>query len=503
MKNDKARPIMVQGTSSHVGKSVLCAALCRIFRDAGLRVAPFKAQNMALNSAVTADGGEIGRAQAHQAEAAGIAPTIDMNPILLKPTADRTSQVIIHGRVHGVMSAVEYHAFKKEAARYVIESYERLASAYDVVVIEGAGSPAEINLRENDLANMGIAEMADSPVILAGDIDRGGVFAALVGTIELLTPQEKARLTGFIINKFRGDIDLLKPGLSFLTERTKLPVLGVVPYMKDIMLPDEDGVGLETRARARTKADGVRIAIITLPRISNFTDFDPFRAQDGVTLTFIEDPSQIDGTDCVIIPGSKNTLEDLRWLVEKGFGERLQNFRHQGQGMLVGICGGFQMLGRTVSDPHGMESDLGTVAGLGLLDVETTLSDSKKTFQVTAEAAIAGESITVAGYEIHMGETSGADRTFSIINRRNNTAVAVRDGATSKDGMVWGTYIHGIFDSDEFRGAFLNRLRAIKGRAPGPECRPFAASADAAITAFAKTVRENLDMEKIMEMVGR
>lgn len=492
---------MVQGTSSHVGKSVLCAALCRIFKDKGLRVAPFKAQNMALNSSVTADGGEIGRAQAHQAEAAGVAPTVDMNPILLKPTGEQSSQVIIHGRVHGVMSAREYHAFKKDARRHVLESYERLASSYDVIVIEGAGSPAEINLREHDLANMGIAEMTESPVILAGDIDRGGVFAALVGTIELLTPSERARLRGFIINKFRGDIELLKPGLSFLTERTGLPVLGVVPHIRDLLLPDEDGVGLETRPVGRSKPDGIRLVVVKLPRISNFTDFDPFRAQDGVTLTFIEDPSQIDGADCVIIPGSKNTLEDLRWLVERGFGEKLQNFRHHG--MIVGICGGFQMLGRTVSDPHGMESDLGTAEGLGLLDVKTVMSAQKKTFQVSAEAAIAGESIAVKGYEIHMGETNGEAAPFAVISRRNGTAVAVADGAASKDGQVWGTYIHGIFDSDDFRIAFLDRLRRKKGHASGPVCRPFAQSNEASIAAFAQTVRESLDMERIMEMVGR
>jgi len=496
-----ARPIMVQGTSSHVGKSVLCAALCRIFRDMGLRVAPFKAQNMALNSAVTADGGEIGRAQAHQAEAAGAAPTVDMNPILLKPTADRTSQVIIHGRVHGVMSAVEYHAFKKEAARYVIESYERLASQYDVIVIEGAGSPAEINLRENDLANMGIAEMADSPVILAGDIDRGGVFAALVGTIELLTPSERARLRGFIINKFRGDIELLKPGLSFLTERTGLPVLGVVPHIRDLFLPDEDGVGLETRSVGQPKPDGLRLVVVKLPRISNFTDFDPFRAQDGVTLTFIEDPSQIDGADCVIIPGSKNTLEDLTWLVDRGFGPRLKAFQHEGE--IVGICGGLQMLGQTVSDPHEVESGLGNIEGLGLLDVQTVMSAQKKTFQVHAEAAIAGESIAVKGYEIHMGETSGAAAPFSVIGRRNNTAVHIRDGAASKDGAIWGTYIHGIFDSDDFRIAFLDRLRRRKGKTSSLVCRPFAQSNEASIAAFAQTVRESLDMERIMEMIGQ
>ncbi|OGQ54238.1 MAG: cobyric acid synthase CobQ [Deltaproteobacteria bacterium RIFCSPLOWO2_02_FULL_53_8] len=337
---------------------------------------------------------------------------------------------------------------------------------------------------------------------MAGDIDRGGVFAALVGTIELLTPSERARIQGFIINKFRGDIELLKPGLSFLTERTRLPVLGVVPHISNLLLPDEDGVGLQTRSIKQPKPDGLRIVVVRLPRISNFTDFDPFRSQDGLTLDFIEDPSRIDGADCVIIPGSKNTLEDLRWLNNRGFGSRLKAFQSKAEGMLVGICGGLQMLGQAVSDPHGVESGLGKVDGLGLLDVKTILSAQKMTFQVQAEAAFDGESISVKGYEIHAGETSGQASPFAMISRRNNKAVAIRDGAASKDGAVWGTYIHGIFDSDDFRFAFLNKLRRAKGNQNTPACRPFAQTNEAAIAAFAQTVRESLDMERIMEMIA-
>lgn len=494
---------MIQGTSSHVGKSVLCAALCRIFRDSGLRVAPFKAQNMALNSAVTADGGEIGRAQAHQAEAAGVAPTVDMNPILLKPTADRVAQVIIHGRVFGSMSAMEYHSFKKEARRFVLQSYERLAAAYDVIVIEGAGSPAEVNLRENDLANMGIAELAESPVIIAGDIDRGGVFAALVGTMELLSAGERGRVAGFIINKFRGDIGLLKPGLDFLEDRTKLPVFGVVPYLKDLTLPEEDGVALTGRpAPARPGSAAIKLVVIRLPRISNFTDFDPFRGEEGVELRFIEEPSGMDGADCVIIPGSKNTLEDLRWLREKGFDRRLS--RLSKETVIVGICGGFQMLGRTLSDPHGVESERGAAAGIGLLDIGTVMAKEKKTFQAQAEVSCGNETFFVTGYEIHIGESTGAAPHFARITRRNDATVNVRDGAVSQDGRVWGTYIHGIFDNDVFRAAFLNGLPGrkaadIKGNRA---CRSFAETGEASIATLAKTVRESIDMGRIMKLIG-
>src|SRR3972149_3956385 len=300
----QARPIMLQGTASHVGKSILVAALCRIFKEHGLRVAPFKSQNMALNSFVTLDGGEIGRAQAFQAEAAGLEPTVDMNPILLKPTSDTGSQVVIHGKVYANMKAKEYHKFKKEAAKYVIESYRRLAQKNDVIVIEGAGSPAEINLRENDIANMGLAEMVDAPVILIGDIDRGGVFASLIGTLELLTPVEKKRIKGFIINKFRGDFGLLKPGIDFLENKTGLPVFGVVPYLKDIILPDEDGVVLDSGQWSVVSGQKkITIAVIKLPRISNFTDFDAFRFETDVALHYVTEPAEVAGADGIIIPG--------------------------------------------------------------------------------------------------------------------------------------------------------------------------------------------------------
>ncbi|HKZ45756.1 MAG TPA: cobyric acid synthase, partial [Thermodesulfobacteriota bacterium] len=384
MMSDNARPLMLQGTASHVGKSIITAALCRIFREHGLRVAPFKAQNMALNSFVTMDGGEIGRAQAFQAEAAGIEPTVDMNPILLKPTSDMGSQVIIHGKVYGNMKAAEYHRFKKEAARYVLESYRRLEEKNDLIIIEGAGSPAEINLRENDIANMGLAEMVDAPVILIGDIDRGGVFASLVGTMELLTASEKKRVKGFIINKFRGDLELLKPGLDFLENKTGLPVFGVVPYLKDINLPDEDGVVLDSGQWSVVSGQKkITIVVIKLPRISNFTDFDPFRFEPDVSIHYITEPAELDGADVVIIPGSKNTLEDMDWLWKTGIADKLIHYAENG-GKVIGICGGFQMLGKLVKDPHGVESHVKEMKGLGLLHGETILEREKRTYQVGA-----------------------------------------------------------------------------------------------------------------------
>lgn len=508
ISNFQTRPIMLQGTASHVGKSILVAALCRIFKERGLRVAPFKSQNMALNSFVTNDGGEIGRAQAFQAEAAGVEPTVDMNPILLKPTSDIGSQVIIHGKVYGNMRAQEYHRFKKTAMRYVMESYRRLAQKHDVIVIEGAGSPAEINLRENDIANMGMAEMVDAPVILIGDIDRGGVFASLVGTMELLTPLERKRVKGFIINKFRGDFGLLKPGIDFLENKTGLPIFGVVPYLKDINLPDEDGVALEHGQVARGKNVGwaapterINISVIKLPRISNFTDFDPFRFEPDVSLRYITEPAELDGTDAVIIPGSKNTLEDMEWLRKNGLADTIISYA-KNNGRVIGICGGLQMLGRTVKDPHGVESNTGETKGLGLLDVETTLEKEKRTYQVAAiiQSEARSQESEVKGYEIHMGETTGREKPFSIITERNSAALKREDGAISKDGRIWGTYIHGIFDNDEFRVGVLNEIRIIKGL-PEQGISAFAEKKDKQIKTLAKTINESIDLPRLYEII--
>ncbi|OGP24702.1 MAG: cobyric acid synthase CobQ [Deltaproteobacteria bacterium GWB2_55_19] len=491
----KCRPIMIQSTCSHAGKSVLTAALLRLLRDRGFRAAPFKAQNMALNSAVTRSGHEIGRAQAFQAEAAGIEATFDMNPILLKPTGDAVSQVIIHGKVFGSMSAREYHSFKKEAKRFVVESYERLSAEYEVIVIEGAGSPAEVNLRENDIANMGVAEMFDAPVILAGDIDRGGVFAHLVGTLELLSQAERERVKGFIINKFRGDIGLLKPGLEFLEARTKKSVLGVVPYFKEMLLPDEDGVALDSNEPAGVYA--VTIAVIRLPRISNFTDFDPFRAE-GVNLRYIESPAEIEGADAVIIPGTKNTISDLKWLKDRGFGEALRSFRERGC-VIFGVCGGFQMLGREVNDPFHIESSKASEAGLAFLDCATTILEHKKTFNVRASLDFDGKRFDASGYEIHMGETKGRLKPFSRISERNGEGVEVLDGGV--EGAVFGTYIHGIFDNDAFRLSFLDMLHGKKGLSARAETS-FAAKREDALTKWGALVDASVDIDAIMKIMG-
>ncbi|MBI5233441.1 MAG: cobyric acid synthase, partial [Deltaproteobacteria bacterium] len=362
---------MIQGTASHVGKTVIVAGLCRMLSKRGIRVAPFKAQNMALNSFITKDGAEIGRAQAFQAEAAGIEPCAHMNPVLLKPTGDCSSQVIVRGRVYGQMSAREFHVFKKELKGIVYESYSMLAENYDFIVAEGAGSPAEVNLRDNDIVNMGFAQMADCPVVLVADIDRGGAFASLIGTMELLSDDERARVKGFIINKFRGDRTLLEPGLRFLTERTNVPVVGVIPYLGNLLLPEEDGVRLEYEGRDDSKegADSVRIAVIRLPRISNFTDFDPLMQEQGVSVVYIDDAKGLVGADMVIIPGTKNTIADLLWLRTNGLEQAIKDHVSRG-GALLGICGGFQMLGRHVRDPDRVEGSAVEAQGAGLLDVD-------------------------------------------------------------------------------------------------------------------------------------
>ncbi len=500
MKN-RARPVMVQGTHSHAGKSIITAAFLRILKDRGFKAAPFKAQNMALNSFVTIDGSEIGRAQAFQAEAAGVIPTFHMNPILLKPTGDSLSQVIIHGKVYGVMSASEYHSFKKEAKRFVVESYLNLAKDYDVIVIEGAGSPAEVNLRENDLANMGVAGICDSPVLIVGDIDRGGVFASIVGTLELLSEEEKGRVKGFVINKFRGDMGLLRPGLEFLEKRTGKPVLGVVPFIKDIILPDEDGVSLEAKGKGSGKGPAINISVVKLPRISNFTDFDPLRLDGSVELNFIESPQDVSKADLIIIPGTKNTLSDLKWLKEGGFSEAIKRF-HSSGGPVIGICGGFQMLGKKVLDPDGVESELGSVDGLGLLDSETVLKKEKNTFQISAEVNLNGGRFEVEGYEIHMGETSSTGAPFSIIKERNSEKVKVEDGCISKDSKVWGTYIHGIFDNDGFRGYLLGGLKKKKGIKAAKGKGAYSLLKEASIERLAKIVEQSVDMRTLMGIIG-
>lgn len=485
--------IMLQGTGSHVGKSILTAALLRCLKDRGFKAAPFKAQNMALNSAVSSDGGEIGRAQAFQAEAAGIASTVHMNPVLLKPTGEARSQVVINGKVHSVMSAAEYHRFKPEAMKYVLESYRELATRFDVIVIEGAGSPAEINLREGDIANMGIAEAVDCPVVLVGDIDRGGVFASLVGTLELLSGPERERIKGFIINKFRGDKLLLAPGLGFLEARTGKKVLGVVPMMDGVCLPEEDSAGLDAQGRGELRE--LKICVIKLPRIANFTDFDPFRLDNRINLVFAESLAELEGAALVIIPGSKNTIEDLLWLKEKGFDAAIKRHAAKG-GAIAGICGGFQMLGTTITDPSGVETSRGGEDGLGLLECSTILGREKMTFRVSGRAEFLSREFEISGYEIHMGETASKDAPFALISSRNGLEAKVADGAVSSNGQIFGTYVHGIFDNDGFRETLLSSLGA-KGQE-----RSYSFAKEASIAALARHFEENVDVGSLLRIAG-
>jgi adenosylcobyric acid synthase len=440
------RTLMVQGTTSDAGKSTVVAALCRLLLRRGVRVAPFKPQNMALNSAVTRDGGEIGRAQALQAIAAGIEPHTDMNPVLLKPSSDIGAQVIIHGQVRADMNARDYHRYKPIAMGAVLESHARLLAQYDSVIVEGAGSPAEINLRDRDIANMGFAEAVDCPVILVADIDRGGVFAHLVGTLSCLSQSERKRIIGFVINRFRGDIKLLEPGLEWLERETGKPVLAVLPYLHGLYLDAEDAV-----QAAQTNQGAFRVVVPSLPRMSNHTDFDALRAHPDVDLRFVREGEAIPGADLIILPGSKNTRGDLAWLQAQGWPAQIARHLRYG-GKVIGVCGGFQMLGHTVADPHGIEGAAGTSQGLGWLDMDTTLTQEKKLTRVQGSCAFTGAEAPrhVTGYEIHMGVSHGAAMdipAFTIDGRG--------EGAVSPDRQILGTYLHGLFDHPDACAALL------------------------------------------------
>ena len=491
-----AKNLMIQGTGSSVGKSIITAALCRIFLQDGRSVAPFKSQNMALNSFATREGLEMGRAQVVQAQACRIEPSVLMNPILLKPTTDRQAQVIINGRVHGAMDARAYHDYKREVRPIVRRAYEELSARYDVIVIEGAGSPAEINLRDNDIVNMGMAELADAPVVLVADIDRGGVFASVVGTMHLLRGEERSRVRGVIINKFRGDIALLRPGIVLLEEMIGVPVLGVVPYMK-IALEDEDSV------TDRFDEDGPRgeidIAIVRLPHISNFTDFDALRLHADVSLRFVERAADIGRPDILIVPGSKNTIGDMRFVTGGGIGEKIRELRREGA-LIVGICAGFQMLGSSIEDPHNVEGAGDGIAGLGLLDLKTVLEREKITGQVRGEVLrgdgpLRGlEGSVIEGYEIHMGRSGGDIDRHCFVRTENGSAGAYRDG-------VLGTYIHGIFDNTAFTRGLLNNIRRAKGLPPVGNGVTFAENRETEFNRLARAVRESLDMGKIYSIV--
>ncbi len=498
-----ARALMVQGTGSHVGKSVIVAALCRIFKRQGLKVAPFKAQNMALNSFITSEGGEIGRAQAYQAEAAGVAPSILMNPVLLKANSDSGAQVIVKGRVVGNMGVREYHAYKERAFRAVEECYRELSAVYDVIVIEGAGSPAEINLRENDIVNMRTARMAGARVIIASDIDKGGAFASMVGTMELLTGWERDMVVGFIINKFRGDPSLLENGLDFIRKRTGRPVLGVIPYFTDIHVQEEDGAALADGPGISPADDGaIDIAVLRLGHISNFTDFDPLASEPGVRLRYIRGVPDFGRPDLLIIPGTKNTIDDLLEIRASGVERAALGFISSG-GRAAGICGGYQMLGMRISDPYGVETDKGWVDGMGVLDVETTLHKDKVTAQVEAVCPGRPGLGRLKGYELHMGRSvlgEGARALFTI-TRRGGEGSDSGDGAVSGDGKIWGTYIHGIFESDAFRRALIGDIRPLPG-AKDKRSLDYSALKEEGFERLADLVERSVDMGAVRSFLS-
>ncbi|HZO22720.1 MAG TPA: cobyric acid synthase [Steroidobacteraceae bacterium] len=434
-----ARTLMVQGTTSDAGKSTLVAGLCRVLRRRGVRVAPFKPQNMALNSAVGIDGGELGRAQALQAQAAGIPPTVDLNPVLLKPSTDQRCQVIIHGKALGEMGAWDYHEFKRSAREAVLASYHKLRAQYEVIVVEGAGSPAEINLREGDIANMGFAEAVDCPVLLIADIDRGGVFAHLVGTLALLGESERQRIRGFVINRFRGDLSLLQPGLDWLEHHTGRPVLGVLPYLHGLQLDAEDGISREAAAAPARTAEMLRVVVPVLPRISNHTDFEPLARHPQVELRYIGPEAAPPPADLVILPGSKSVRADLEWLRANGWPAYLERHLRYG-GKVLGICGGLQMLGRRIADPEGVEGAAGESPGLGWLDLTTVLLPGKRLCNVSGHLLLEGA--RVKGYEIHAGRTEGAALHRPAVRLDDGTV----DGTVSADGQIMATYLHGLFE---------------------------------------------------------
>ena len=499
-----AKAIMIQGTMSNAGKSLLAAGLCRIFRQDGYLVAPFKSQNMALNSFITEEGLEMGRAQVMQAEAAGIRPLVKMNPILLKPTNDVGSQVIVNGEVLGTMSARDYFKYKKKLVPDIMKAYQELSDEYDIIVIEGAGSPAEINLKNDDIVNMGMAKMAKAPVLLVGDIDRGGVFAQLIGTVDLLEPSERDMVKGLIINKFRGDKTILDPGVKMLEERSHIPVVGVAPYM-NIQVEDEDS--LTERFDRKQSAGLIDIAVIRVPRISNFTDFNPFESVEGVSLRYIQHVSELKNPDMIILPGTKNTMEDLLWMRENGLEAAVLKAAAAGC-IVFGICGGFQMLGDTLSDPYHVEAG-GKIRGMGLLPMDTVFASKKTRTRVTGQflpmpgtfAALSG--VSLEGYEIHMGESvrkEGILPATKLMVAGNQPEETKTEGAFHEN--VCGTYVHGVFDKEEVVETLIRILGERKGiDVSSMTGIDFAAFKETQYNILAAELRKHLDMKKIYSIL--
>ncbi|MFI4886187.1 MAG: cobyric acid synthase [Steroidobacterales bacterium] len=477
---------MVQGTTSDAGKSTLVAGLCRVLRRRGVRVAPFKPQNMALNSAVGVDGGELGRAQALQAQAAGIPATTDLNPVLLKPSTDQRCQVIIHGRAVEEMGAWQYHDFKRIAREAVLTSYRRLCAAYELIVVEGAGSPAEINLRDGDIANMGFAEAVDCPVVLIADIDRGGVFAHIVGTLALLSESERDRVRGFVINRFRGDLSLLQPGLDWLERHTGKPVLGVLPYLHGLHLDAEDGISRDAAAPPAASADRLRVVVPVLPRISNHTDFEPLAHHPQIELRYIDAATQPPPADLVILPGSKSVRADLEWLRARGWPEYLARHLRYG-GRILGICGGLQMLGKAIADPEGVEGAAGESPGLGWLDLTTVLLPGKRLCNVSGSLQMDGAHIR--GYEIHAGRTQGPALARPAVILDDGAP----DGAISADGQIIATYLHGLFEESTACTALLQWAGLSQ-----PLVIDHGARREQALDRLADTIEAKCDLQRLL-----
>jgi len=506
--------LMILGTASHVGKSILTAGLGRIFADDGYRVAPFKAQNMSLNSAATPDGGEIGRAQALQAEACRVVPRVEMNPVLLKPSSNTGAQVILLGKIWGQVTASDYHIRRVEQLfPEVVAAYKRLSADHDLILLEGAGSPAEINLREHDIVNLRMAHAAGAACLLIGDIDRGGVFASLLGTMQLLNPRDSARIRGFVINKFRGDESLLRPGVAMMEQRLSLPCLGIVPLVNDLGLDEEDGVALEDRHSAARrwkhheigKARPLRIGVIALPHMANFTDFDPLDLEPSISLAFLERADEVSAADLLILPGSKQTFEDLEWLRKRRFVDSIQRSCKNGMPIL-GICGGFQMLGISIQDPQGIENQgiAASTGGLSLLPVRTVLRSEKTVRRARGclRANLFGtgffEKTDIEGYEIHVGETfyeTGAQPFAEIV--RQEVPGSVPDGAVDASGRIIGTYVHGLFDNDDFRHLFIQAARTAVDLGPAETWAQVAAQREARIDRWATHLRESLNIDLI------
>lgn len=498
-----AKTLMIQGTGSGVGKSIITAALCRAFYREGYKVAPFKAQNMSLNSYVTEEGGEIGRAQVFQAEACGVAPHVTMNPILLKPNADNNSQVIVVGKVMGQRNAKDYYTNRPNYVKEVEQAFNTLKNKYELIVMEGAGSPAEINLRQFDMVNMAMAEMADAPVLIVGDIDRGGVFAWMKGTLDLLTESEQKRVRGFIINQFRGDIDLLKPGITQFEEMTGKPVLGTIPFDAELYVDEEDAIPHHSSPFLNNGPSVVDVAIVQLPHIANFTDFSPLVADPGVAVRYVRSPVQAGHPDLLILPGTKNTIGDMQFMKEMGWNQYLQSFHKEG-GLILGVCGGFQMLGTRLSDPDHIESPTEEIEGLGFIQATTVMEHGKITrrrTRVTLSSSIFEQGLEVNGYEIHSGRTQ-FEKEYPLLFQPANGDCPSTLGLCNEEGNVIGTYLHGFLDNDPIREGFLNYIRERKNLPQPEETFNYREFRSRQLDRLADLVAQSINMSEVKRIIG-